>query len=220
MVLTKQRDFFDPSKVNGDVHIIGCGSVGSSVAEQLARCGLSRLDLWDDDIVEDKNIQNQMFTTEDVGMLKVDALERIVHRINPECVVRKHARWNGDNVSGYVFLAVDSIDVRRSFVDSMSYVPFIKGVFDIRTGLTNAQAFAADWTDRTDIATLLSTMNFSQEEALAETPVSACGETLGVVTTVRAITAVAVSNFINFVKGDRFLKIIQMDAFSLTVSSV
>ena len=35
MDLNKSREFFDPVKVNKRCHIIGCGAIGSSVAELL-----------------------------------------------------------------------------------------------------------------------------------------------------------------------------------------
>lgn len=61
MDLSKSYDFFQPEKDPTRVHIIGCGSVGSAIAENLVRCGVTRLSLWDFDTVEPKNIANQMF---------------------------------------------------------------------------------------------------------------------------------------------------------------
>ena len=57
-------------------------------------------------------------------------------------------------------------------------------------------------------------MNFSHEEAAAETPVSACGVTLGVATTVRLISALAVNNYIKYVKGEGLWKFVQIDGFT------
>ena len=37
MNLVKSQDYFDPIKVTNRCHIIGCGSVGSTVAELLIR---------------------------------------------------------------------------------------------------------------------------------------------------------------------------------------
>ena len=70
MDLSKSYDFFQPDKVAQRVHIIGCGSVGSTIAENLARCGVTKFTLWDFDSVEAHNIVNQMFTQEDVGKKK------------------------------------------------------------------------------------------------------------------------------------------------------
>jgi len=43
--LAKSHDFFKPEDVRERIHIIGCGSVGSAVAELLARFGLTKLTL-------------------------------------------------------------------------------------------------------------------------------------------------------------------------------
>ena len=47
MDLSKIEMVFDPASVKGRIHIIGCGSVGSTVAELLARYGLTKFTLWD-----------------------------------------------------------------------------------------------------------------------------------------------------------------------------
>ena len=78
--------------------------------------------------------------------------------------------------------------------------------FDIRTGLYDAQIYAADWAVVAEIKNLLRTMNFSHEEAQAETPVSACGDTLGVADTVRLATTVCVMNFKRFLTTGKVKK--------------
>ena len=50
--LSKSYDFFKPEDCTERIHIIGCGSVGSTVAELLARFGLTKLTLYDFDTVE------------------------------------------------------------------------------------------------------------------------------------------------------------------------
>ena len=82
--LSKSYDFFKPEEVKERIHIIGCGSVGSTVAELLVRFGLTKLTLYDFDTVEPKNLANQMFRQEHVGMLKTTALTVMLREINPE----------------------------------------------------------------------------------------------------------------------------------------
>lgn len=217
MDLSKSHEFFQPEKVAGKVHIIGCGSVGSTIAENLARCGVKKMVLWDFDIVEEHNIVNQMFRQQDVGKKKVDALKDILMEINPEvdsCLDLNPNGWNGELLTGYIFLAVDNIDLRRKFVEQHMNSPFVKAVFDCRTVLEGAQHYAADWGDFNMKRDLLKSMQFSHSEAKEEAPVSACGVTLGVATTVRLISAYAVNNFMNFVKGNGIKKFVNMDGFS------
>ena len=218
MDTTKIGEFF--TAPGETVHIIGCGSVGSCIAESLARCGVRRFALYDFDHVESKNVANQAFTTDDIGLLKVDALEKHVKAINPEAVIRKEPKgWNGKILSGYVFLAADSMDVRRSFVEKHMNNQNLKAVFDCRTALTFAQGYAADWSDAGMKQALLASMQFTDEETRAETPVSACGVVLGVCTTVKLISDLTVNNFINFCKNERLRKFIQIDGFSFVLDA-
>ncbi len=54
----------------------------------------------------------------------------------------------------------------------------------------------------------------SHDEAKDETPVSACGITLGVAPTVRAICALGVANFVNFINGKGLKKLLIFDVFN------
>ena len=217
MDLSKSYEFFQPEKNDARIHIIGCGSVGSTIAENLARCGVTKMTLWDFDRVEPHNICNQMFRQQDVGKLKVEALKDILTDINPDIVDELELKpdgWQGKLLSGYIFLAVDSIELRRKFVEQHMDSPYVKAVFDFRTLLESAQHYAADWEDYKMKQDLLKSMQFSHEEAKAETPVSACGVTLGVATTVRLVCALGVDNYINFVKGKGIKKLILIDGFA------
>lgn len=217
MDLSKSYDFFQPEKDTSKIHIVGCGSVGSTIAENLARCGIKNMVLWDFDKVESRNIVNQMFRQQDIGKLKVNALKDILCGINPELsdtIELKPDGWNGKVMSGYIFLCVDDIDIRREIVEKHMNNSFVKAVFDVRTMLTGAQHYAASWSDHKSKQDLLNSMQFSHEEAAEETPVSACGVTLGIVTTVRLISALCVNNFIKYVKGESIWKFCQVDGFT------
>lgn len=222
MDLSKVYEFFQPEKVDGKIHIVGCGSVGSAVAENLARCGVTGFVLWDFDTVEAHNVANQMFTQPDINRPKVEALRDILVNINPEIADKiklEPKGWKGKLMSGYIFLAVDNIDIRREIVEKHYDSPYVKAVFDFRTMLESAQHFAADWSDEAMKKSLLNSMQFSHDEASSETPVSACGVTLGVVTTVRTICELGVNNFINFVKGKGLKKTVLFDGFDFTLDA-
>ena len=222
MDLSKSYEFFQPEKDNTRIHVIGCGSIGSTVAENLVRCGITKITLWDFDKVEAHNIANQMFRQQDVGKPKVLALWDILSDINEEVkdtIVQKPNGWNGELLSGYIFLCVDSIELRREIVEKHMNTPFVKAVFDFRTLLESAQHYAADWSDYKMKKDLLNSMQFSHEEASEETPVSACGVTLGVATTVRLVGALGVNNYINFVKGNGIKKMVIVDGFNFMLDA-
>lgn len=214
MDLSKSYEFFKPEQLHGRIHVIGCGAVGSTVAENLVRYGITNITLYDFDVVEPHNIANQMFTQEDIGKPKVVALAEYLQRINPEIKAGLKLQpkgYTGQKLSGYIFLCVDNIDLRREIATACKDNTFVKGMFDFRMRLTDAQHYAADWQNSKMIEAFLGSMQFSHDEAKAETPVSACNLTLSVCPTVRAIVAYGVSNFINFVRGDGIKKFIQLN---------
>ena len=222
MNIAKSYDFFQPEKLDGRIHILGCGAIGSTVAENLVRFGITKITLYDFDTVESHNIANQMFRQQDIGKYKVDALADILYEINPEIkndIKLVKEGYTGQKLSGYVFLCVDSIDIRREVVEKYQSNQFIKAMFDFRMRLTDAQHYAADWKNKKMIEDFLASMQFSHEEAMAETPVSACNMTLSVVPTVRHIVAEGVANFINFVKTRDLKKLILVDTFTHTVDA-
>lgn len=220
MDLNKIYEFFQPEKVRNRIHIVGCGSVGSTLAENLARCGLHSFALYDFDTVEPHNIVNQMFTEEDVGRNKAEATRDIIKSINPDADVEVYeSGWDGERMSGYVFMCVDSIELRNRIVDKLFNDMSVLAVFDFRTSLESAQHYAADWSDLRMKQNLKRSMDFTHDEAADETPTSACGITLGVATTVRLIVALGVNNFINFVKDNGIKKYIQIDGFNYVLDA-
>lgn len=220
MNLTKSIEYFDPCKVRGKCHIIGCGSVGSTVAENLARLGVTKFVLYDFDKVEPHNIANQMFVHSDIKQSKVDAVKRIICDINPEAESTIEICGEGytnQRLSGYVFLAVDNIDLRREICTKNRMNKSIKAVFDFRTRLEDAQHYAADWGDIKQVDNLIKSMEFSHEEAHEATPVTACGTELGVAPTVRVVCALGVSNFMNHVRGVGIKNIVICNPFEMDV---
>jgi len=222
MDLSKSLEYFNPDEVRDRVHIIGCGSVGSTVAENLVRCGVTKITLWDFDYVEPHNIANQMFRRQDIGKLKVEALADILREINDEVdedLILEPKGWHGKLLSGHIFLCVDSIELRREIVEKHYDSMFVKAMFDFRTRLEDAQHYACDWSDESAKENFLKTMQFSHEEAKEETPVSACNVTLGVCQTVRIICGYGTANFMNFINGRGLKKIVLADAFHMVLDA-
>lgn len=222
MDLSKSYDYFQPEKIDSRIHIIGCGSVGATVAENLARCGITKMTIWDFDVVEPKNLANQIFRVKDVGKPKVEALKDILMDINPDIehdLKLKPDGWNGQQLNGFVFLAVDNIELRREIVEMHFDNPYVKAMFDFRTRLEDAQHYAADWSEPEMKKAFLNSMAFSHDEAAKETPVSACNVTLSVCPTIRVICALGVANFMNFWNGKSLKKLILADSFAFALDA-
>lgn len=70
------------------VLIIGCGGLGSPVADYLARAGVGTIGLVDNDVVDETNLHRQgLFTTDDIGKAKVDVAERRLSAVNSDVVI-------------------------------------------------------------------------------------------------------------------------------------
>jgi adenylyltransferase/sulfurtransferase len=73
------------------VAIVGCGALGSTLAEMMARAGVGSLTVIDRDYVEESNLQRQsLFDEEDAarGLAKAAAAEARLKEINSEVAVR------------------------------------------------------------------------------------------------------------------------------------
>jgi sulfur carrier protein ThiS adenylyltransferase len=66
------------------VGIIGLGGLGSNAAAMLVRTGVRHLVLADFDVVDDSNLNRQLYFREDVGRRKTEALAETLRRIEPE----------------------------------------------------------------------------------------------------------------------------------------
>ena len=220
--LVKSQDYFSPSQLkNKRVNIIGCGSVGSTIAELLARLGITKISLYDFDKVSSHNIANQMFNESDIGRLKTEAVKDLICAINPEAkndiIIHSEGYTENTRLSGYVFLCVDNIDLRREIASKNYGNRSILAMFDFRTRLEDAQHYAASWSNMQEAKNFLKSMEFSHEEAREATPVTACNVEMGVAPTVRIICSYGVANFMNFVRKKELKKIILIDAFNFSV---
>ncbi len=99
------------------VLVVGCGALGSSLAEMMTRAGVGALTIVDRDYVEDSNLQRQsLFDEEDVarGMPKAAAAERKLARINSDVALRglvaDLSADNADELLRDVDLVLDGTD--------------------------------------------------------------------------------------------------------------
>ena len=68
-------------------HILGCGAIGSSAAQQLIRMGGINFILYDKDKVEDVNIGVSQFDTRHIGIMKSVALMNMMMEINSNAII-------------------------------------------------------------------------------------------------------------------------------------
>lgn len=214
MNIIRHADFFNPVEIDDAIHVIGVGAIGSNLAMQLARLGLSNIYIYDFDIVGDHNIPNQHFDFNQIGMPKVEATYDNMLDVNPTAIIHKRPEgYTSQPLSGYVFLCVDSIETRKKIVQSLMYKSNIKGVFDLRMGLEEAQVYSMDWADKNNRNILMKSMDFTQEEADAAMPVSACGTKLCVLPTIQHAVSIGVAQFILLTKGEPLQRTVIVNPF-------
>ena len=101
------------------VAIFGIGGVGSYVAEALARAGIGHLTLIDHDTIAESNLNRQIHADmETIGILKTEAMQARILRINPQaevCAISVYA--TPENLCD---LLVDGIDYVVDAIDSIT----------------------------------------------------------------------------------------------------
>ena len=121
------------------VAVFGVGGVGGHVVEALARCGVGKLELIDNDTVSVSNLNRQLLATiPDLGRPKVEVARERVLSINPDAEVVPHrcfflpetadqfhfSRWDYvvdaiDTVSGKIELVLRSQAAGVPIISSM-----------------------------------------------------------------------------------------------------
>lgn len=87
-----------------NVLIVGCGGIGCTTAELLARAGVGQISLIDADQIEISNLQRQIaYTEQDIGFYKAEILAKRLHSINPHIRVIAHTtQLDQDNADALI----------------------------------------------------------------------------------------------------------------------
>lgn len=124
-----------------DKHVIvfGVGGVGGYVVEALARSGIGKISIVDNDVVNESNINRQIIALHStVGMQKVEVLKKRILDINPECKVFVYNQFflpeNSNDfdfsIYDYVVDAVDTVTAKIEIIKKSkeSNVPVISSM--------------------------------------------------------------------------------------------
>lgn len=117
--LIRHRTILAPNETesrNGDIQerlaetrigIVGLGSLGSKIAVSLARAGVKRFDLIDDDILHAGNLERHDADWRDIGLHKVDSTSRRIKLVSGSAQVTARRVSIGAQVSTTEMAAVD-----------------------------------------------------------------------------------------------------------------
>ena len=111
---------------NSTILVAGCGGVGGSVVEALARSGVGNLILVDYDKVDITNFNRQVIATnENIDKYKIDCFKDRINSINEECnVITYNLKIDSDNIRDifntkidFVVDAVDDVKAKESIIN-------------------------------------------------------------------------------------------------------
>ena len=105
------------------VALFGAGGVGGFAAEALIRAGIGALDVFDNDAVNESNLNRQIIALHStIGMSKVEAIKARLNDISPNAQIGAHQMFylpeNADQVdfARYDYI-IDCIDTVKAKVD-------------------------------------------------------------------------------------------------------
>ncbi len=143
----RQQDIAPLEKLSQTpVCVIGSGGIGSNCCFQGAKLGL-KLTVYDGDDVSPENINNQIFSVNQIGMKKVEAVRNLCreHAGMEIQAVPEFVR-GGEPVSGIVIEALDSMKARREVWQKviLPRAPLIRTYFSARMGAESGMLVRVD----------------------------------------------------------------------------
>ena len=194
----RHQDRFNPDEFYQQVHVIGCGGMGSRVAEGLARLGVgsngfSGINLYDDDYFDPHNVANQWLDWSDVGSAKAEVVAHNIHRINPRLLVdcRVEAVTDVSRFKGLLFLCLDSMNARRQIVDSLTDTSSVTCIIETRMDAGAGISHCFDPRDPKQLACWKSHW-FSDKEA---DDMIGCANPQSIISAIYGTTALALKHF-------------------------
>lgn len=101
------------------VAVIGCGSLGSKLAVMLARSGVGKFLLVDDDVMLPDNLVRNELDWRDIGMHKTTAVARRIQMVNSGASVKtREHRLGGQESSGSIETLISSIAACDLVIDA------------------------------------------------------------------------------------------------------
>lgn len=114
---------------NFPILICGAGAIGSNLAENLVRQGFGNLTVIDKDRIEDRNVNTQIWTRRDIGMMKAAALQYRLYEIAGVEISRVEKELKNKTKmiklfpeNGLIIDAFDNSKSRQLIKDALEYL--------------------------------------------------------------------------------------------------
>ncbi len=139
----RQQDAVDMRRMRSlNVTLIGAGAIGSTTAVWLGRMGIQNLTIFDDDLIQEHNWSNQMYTEADIGRPKCEALWDVMEKFcsfTPRVVLQQ---YKDQPLTEVVISAVDSMSARKVIWQAVKKDSGVQLYIDARMGLETLRVFA------------------------------------------------------------------------------
>lgn len=158
-------DILTPLSKKVAIHIIGAGATGSFTTLALAKMGFEDITIYDFDVVELHNVDNQLYGPPHVGKAKVDALVLITRALSGINIKGIKATVNENTVfpeGCIVVIAVDSMKARKAIWESVKDLS-LPYVVDSRMGAEELQVYTVNMVSQGERDWYASTLHASEE---------------------------------------------------------
>jgi len=171
---TRQSDIISSQLLNMiSVTMIGTGGIGAATSLALAKLGIPRMYLYDDDTVDDVNIPTQLLKVSDIGKPKVDSVGQMLKEFSDEVSgVAYPSRIEEDTLMPATTITISSVDTitaRKAIWEAVSNNQG-RWYLDARMGAEVFQLYTVDTADSGWYTDHLSTLN---EDDVPEAPCTA-----------------------------------------------
>lgn len=214
---SRQDGIFAPDNYNQyGITIIGCGAVGSFIGINLAKLGMSKFTLYDNDKVEKHNLPNQFFKNTDINKWKVKALHREMTEYAPtkKIEIMSHPKkFNPKSKiikNRIVYSCVDSMK-SRMIIFEKALKDGVQLLIDTRMGGQIFEIYTVDLTDEKSIKRYADSLHDDKDSVQER-----CSER-SIIYNVLVISGLAVAQLVKVLKGDNYKKEITGDLVNMMV---
>ncbi|MHA2065197.1 MAG: ThiF family adenylyltransferase [Candidatus Thorarchaeota archaeon] len=165
--LTRQSDLIPAEVLQTKINVVGAGAIGSFATLALAKMGFDTITVFDDDVVDDMNMNCQFFRLSDIGSTKVGALRSLVKDFTDTDIRPSNQRiLSHFALSGVVISAVDSMQARKDIFQA-AQAGKARYLIDPRMGAEYARLNTVDLKSEDERKIYQSTL-YSDREAAQE----------------------------------------------------
>jgi len=219
MNLSKSLSVFDPETVASySILMIGLGATGSQIAFNLAKMGVTNITFFDYDIVEEKNVNNQLYLNSHVGKPKTQALYEILHDINHEFMEHQFRNEKFDATTHKKLLSSKTIlylcvdEGRLNILNGLMSNSNLHYIIETRIGVDVFHVYKVD--RRPKLRELYLNTVPTLERETSPTEISACGEVMSIIPAISMCAAVA-AQYIRFLNSSTYMVYMETDNIGL-----